>query len=890
MRATATGGGGRVACNMAYRASHLLIKYDGSTYKTSWRDPDGSAISQRTYADAAATLNSFLQELSVFNGADRVRKFDALAHEHSDCGSAKKCGDLGKLEPGVDEELEDTVQALAVGQLSGIVQTNSGLHIILRTSLDRPACDPNAPPPPPPQPPASEAVELGTRATASRGSESATAGGWLGRLAVARPRTLAAATEPAEMTQSFDCMQQQAPVVRLRTGGHSDTSDTCDTEGEARRALLLEAEAAQLRQLTQMECALAKERAQVGRRQQRAEEREEAAAARAALHVAAAAAYAAAGGQLARRQVLEAMEAEAEAMEAMEARRALGGHECVFMTPEPEPQPEPAQSLRSAPSVRCGGGHIFSRVRVHSKYSVPEIERKNLLPGSVQAAQLEPEPDTTERGSAPSVACGRGLISSRLRVYSTRVPETEREGLLPGSVHAAQLEPEPEPENTVRELALAHRRIQVLERERDAATAQQAELESFQTFYHGTSLEAGLAIQTNGFNVEFSGRNAGMVLGKGVYITTTLEKALNYAKPNPENGCVLELKVDLGRVYRLKGGPQKRPDDPLREGGWQRHYNACHSPAGFCGVREEHCVRDAARVHMVNVSLGHTGKANAAGYFVRSHKLTLDTHIAKLVAGAVVTFTDAMRRTRRALQPQESIPKGTAGEIVEVRDDGTRSVRFPAGSDMHIDIVQPQFLLLATQQQAKQWEAAKAALAEREAAMEAALAAREAALAAREAALAAREAELVVGKVVTCTVSIEGMDPVGTAGEIVKVLYDFEATDGSTRRVRFPAGTRNCRPEILKKATDQQAAQWEVTKANLDVAHAQSLAVGAAVTLTNSYRCHRTVGSFSWSGVKKTLAKWWTVADWCEGTFVWGNFYVPEGSVGEILPAYCNLY
>ena len=46
-------------------------------------------------------------------------------------------------------------------------------------------------------------------------------------------------------------------------------------------------------------------------------------------------------------------------------------------------------------------------------------------------------------------------------------------------------------------------------------------------FYHGTSVEAALAIQEKGFDPERSGTNAGALLGKGVYCTTTLEKAMH---------------------------------------------------------------------------------------------------------------------------------------------------------------------------------------------------------------------------------------------------------------------------------------------------------------------------------------------------------------------------
>ena len=78
--------------------------------------------------------------------------------------------------------------------------------------------------------------------------------------------------------------------------------------------------------------------------------------------------------------------------------------------------------------------------------------------------------------------------------------------------------------------------------------------------YHGTSLEAILAIQESGFRVDLSGTNAGAMLGPGVYVTTTLQKALNYAKregvpgkePHPAAGGVFELEVDLGRCYTVR--------------------------------------------------------------------------------------------------------------------------------------------------------------------------------------------------------------------------------------------------------------------------------------------------------------------------------------------------
>ena len=67
------------------------------------------------------------------------------------------------------------------------------------------------------------------------------------------------------------------------------------------------------------------------------------------------------------------------------------------------------------------------------------------------------------------------------------------------------------------------------------------------TFYLGISIEAALAIQAYGFDVARAGTNAGALLGLGVYCTTTLEKAMDYAKGNPAGGIIFELRVDLGR-------------------------------------------------------------------------------------------------------------------------------------------------------------------------------------------------------------------------------------------------------------------------------------------------------------------------------------------------------
>ena len=135
-------------------------------------------------------------------------------------------------------------------------------------------------------------------------------------------------------------------------------------------------------------------------------------------------------------------------------------------------------------------------------------------------------------------------------------------------------------------------------------------------FYHGTSLEAALAIQRDGFNVDLSGSNAGALLGNGLYITTTLEKALHYAKPKPSAGVIFRLQVDLGRCYTIK------QDDPLQQTWGDHGYDSAWSKAGLLGIREENCVKDPrTRVSIDDVILGNTEEARVEGYTVSGRRL-----------------------------------------------------------------------------------------------------------------------------------------------------------------------------------------------------------------------------------------------------------------------------
>ena len=108
------------------RCLHLLIKHQGS------RNP----VSRRTNSSTAnVTKEAALQEL--LGWAERIAKgeltFEQAANQRSDCGSFAQGGDLGNFKRGMMQKpFEDASFALGVGETSGVVDTDSGLHIIKR--------------------------------------------------------------------------------------------------------------------------------------------------------------------------------------------------------------------------------------------------------------------------------------------------------------------------------------------------------------------------------------------------------------------------------------------------------------------------------------------------------------------------------------------------------------------------------------------------------------------------------------------------------------------------------------------------------------------------------------------------------------------------------------
>eukprot|EP01127_Copromyxa_protea_P004876 TRINITY_DN146_c0_g1_i4.p1 TRINITY_DN146_c0_g1~~TRINITY_DN146_c0_g1_i4.p1 ORF type:complete len:140 (-),score=31.28 TRINITY_DN146_c0_g1_i4:70-465(-) len=77
------------------RASHILIKHEGSRRLSSWKDPMGERIRETTKEEAVNQLLALRKEID-----GKADKFEEVAKDVSDCGSAQDGGDLGWFGPG----------------------------------------------------------------------------------------------------------------------------------------------------------------------------------------------------------------------------------------------------------------------------------------------------------------------------------------------------------------------------------------------------------------------------------------------------------------------------------------------------------------------------------------------------------------------------------------------------------------------------------------------------------------------------------------------------------------------------------------------------------------------------------------------------------------------
>jgi NIMA-interacting peptidyl-prolyl cis-trans isomerase 1 len=130
------------------RASHILVKHVGSRRPSSWRCPTVTLTKDEALAKLAALRQSIVSGTA---------KFADVARIESDCSSASAGGDLGSFGRGkMQKPFEDAAFALKVGELSGVVDTDSGVHVRVTPPPRAPsdffalACATLLPPLPPP--------------------------------------------------------------------------------------------------------------------------------------------------------------------------------------------------------------------------------------------------------------------------------------------------------------------------------------------------------------------------------------------------------------------------------------------------------------------------------------------------------------------------------------------------------------------------------------------------------------------------------------------------------------------------------------------------------------------------------------------------------------------
>eukprot|EP00118_Oscarella_pearsei_P006323 m.28592 g.28592 ORF g.28592 m.28592 type:complete len:152 (+) comp30874_c0_seq2:39-494(+) len=108
------------------QASHLLVKHRDSRRPASWK----SEKITRTKEEALRMVTEFRNKI-----ANGETEFAELARKESDCSSARNGGDLGKFGRNqMQKPFEEAAYSLRIGELSQPVQSDSGIHIILRTA------------------------------------------------------------------------------------------------------------------------------------------------------------------------------------------------------------------------------------------------------------------------------------------------------------------------------------------------------------------------------------------------------------------------------------------------------------------------------------------------------------------------------------------------------------------------------------------------------------------------------------------------------------------------------------------------------------------------------------------------------------------------------------
>ena len=119
--------------NEQVQCLHILKKHNGSRRPASWRCAEVTQTKEESIAQITA-IKRQLEDVLEAKGYDIMLKlFKQIASVESDCSSAERGGDLGTFGRGqMQKAFEDVSFGLAVQGLSGLVDTDSGIHVILR--------------------------------------------------------------------------------------------------------------------------------------------------------------------------------------------------------------------------------------------------------------------------------------------------------------------------------------------------------------------------------------------------------------------------------------------------------------------------------------------------------------------------------------------------------------------------------------------------------------------------------------------------------------------------------------------------------------------------------------------------------------------------------------
>lgn len=116
-----------VAADGKVRASHLLVKSKESRRPKSWKHPEGITI---TRDEAITAIKAYRRR--ILAGETTLEE---LAKDESDCSSHAQGGDLGFFGKGqMQPSFEEAAYGLNVGELSDVIESDSGVHIVLRTA------------------------------------------------------------------------------------------------------------------------------------------------------------------------------------------------------------------------------------------------------------------------------------------------------------------------------------------------------------------------------------------------------------------------------------------------------------------------------------------------------------------------------------------------------------------------------------------------------------------------------------------------------------------------------------------------------------------------------------------------------------------------------------